>query len=457
MREALFDPGAFGPRAALRQEGRLVELLEDRSAEEVTDALFLARVTRVEPRLNAAFLDYGEGKDGYLVAKDARHLRGVSEKRPIQHLVREGERLIVQGIREADADKGPRFTTDIRLFGLLVIYRPNGAAPAVSRHARGRRRAELRERAHRLFPEGHVTLRRFAAEVPDEFLIREAEELAERWRRLRAMAEERRQPGRLDSEDGLQALLRRVTEHLPATMRVADAALHARLRRALRALPAEIRPKLVRETAGSLFRDAGVEAEIEEALSPVVELRGGGRIVIQETLACTAIDVDGDASDPLSLDLRAAAEIARQVRLRNLGGTIIVDFVDLRKPGEKKRLEEALRSAFREDPQPVQIHPLSPLGIAQISRPKRGASLSARYRRSCRCCRGSGLEPSLEARTEQLFETLRQEQGRSWRLFAAPDLAAHLERFRSLPWLSGIPVIPEPDLPPGRFRLENAS
>ena len=103
-------------------------------------------------------------------------------------------------------------------------------------------------------------------------------------------------------------------------------------------------------------------------------LPGGGRLLIEPTAACVAIDVDGGGRAPLDVDLAAAAEIARQVRLRNLGGTIIVDFVDLPTRPERQRLEEALRKAFRDDPAPLEIHPMSSLGIVQISRARRGAA-----------------------------------------------------------------------------------
>ncbi len=453
--ELVFEPGAFGIRAALLENGRLVELHEAEEGGSLTDRLFLARVTRVEPKLNAAFLDFGEGSDGYLTAKDARFAAGTAEKLPISRLVREGQLLIVQGMREADADKGPRFTTDIRLFGLFVIYRPHGGEAAASARSRGRERHLLVERARALFPKGGVTLRRFAAKVADDVLLEEHCRLEERWQRITAEAKTRRRPGRLAAdEDPLEALWRHLLEYEPARVRVADAALHARLRTLLADLPEAVRPRLVRDDAASAFEETGVAAELERALSPVVPLAGGGRIVIEQTLACTAIDVDGEGREALALDLEAAAEIARQIRLRNIGGTIVIDFVDLTRPHEKKRLEEALRRAFRDDPLNVQIQPMSPLGIMQVSRARRGRSLAVRWRRLCHCCQGTGREESLRARAEALYRDLRERSSPPRLLRTAPDLHAFLASRQPLAWLSGITLEADATLPPGGFVLE---
>ncbi len=452
--ELVFEPGAFGVRAALLRDGRLIELHDSEDAEEVTDRLFLARVTRIEPRLNAAFLDYGEGRDGYLAAKDARFAAGVAERRPIAKLLREGELVVVQGLREADEDKGPRFTTDLRLFGLFVIYRPHGGTPEVSARARGRDRERLVARARALFPAGGVVLRRFAARVGDEPLLAEARALEARWRRIEEEARRRGRPGRLATgEDPLETLWRRLFEHEPERVRVADAALHARLRRLIEALPPALRPRLLETEGESAFEETGVAAELETALSRVVPLAGGGRLVIEPTLACTAVDVDGEGRDALALDLEAATELARQLRLRNVGGTIIVDFVDLARPQERKRLEEALRRAFRDDPLNVQIQPMSPLGIVQISRARRGRPLAARWRRPCRLCAGSGQEESLEARAEALFAALRGRRVPPRGLGLAPDLRRFLEARQPLAWLSGIRLEEDPTLPAGGFRI----
>ena len=124
VRLVLEDVG-FGLRAAVLEDGRLVELRDqDFGTTQVTDELFLARVGAVEPKLNAAFLDCGLPMPGFIAAKDARAAAGGGERRPIRDLLQEGRRLVVQGLREATDDKGPRLTADIRLFGLALVHTP---------------------------------------------------------------------------------------------------------------------------------------------------------------------------------------------------------------------------------------------------------------------------------------------------------------------------------------------
>ena len=175
MTHVVLEETGFGIRAAVLLEGRLIEIRDgDRDDLRVTDALFAARVTSVDTKLNAAFIDCGLSRPGLLVAKDARAAVGSSERRPIRELVHEGQRLLVQGVREPVDDKGARFTTDIKLFGNALVHTPfgqtlDGAPP------RGRRQGEqLRERGRALFPGGDFALRRHAATLPDELLRAEA-------------------------------------------------------------------------------------------------------------------------------------------------------------------------------------------------------------------------------------------------------------------------------------------
>lgn len=455
-REAVIEPGAFGPRGAVLEAGRLMAVLDPPlRQEDVSDELFLARVVRIEPRMNAAFLDLGDGLKGFLSGRDARFIADSGRALPIERLVCEGQTLIVQGLRESDDDKQARLTTDIRLFGLFLIYRPRSREAEASSRARGRLREQLAERAKSLFPDGGFVLRRFAAGVPDALLREEAARLRAAWQKLVLEAKQLGRPGRLTGVEGpLERLLRQLLDEQPERIVVADAALAARLRTLFQRLPEDLRPRLEKLPGGrNAFAETGVLAQLDEALAPIVPLAGGGRLVIEPTLACVAIDVDGEGRDALSIDLEAAGEIGRQVRLRNLGGQIIVDFIDLTRPGERKRLEEALRRAFRDDPCQAQVHPMSPLGIVQISRARRGRPLAARYRRPCRCCGAIGREPSLEAQIEALFSTLRSQAQPPRSIRCGQELAARLEQL-ALPWLEGIALCRDPQLAADGFALE---
>ncbi len=438
MRWGLLDPHPRGYRAGLVVDGRLWAYAEASPHEdEVTDRLFYARVVRVEPRLAAAFLDIGGGRIAFLTARDARFLDPARSRRRIQELVREGQRLVVQGLREGDDDKGPRVTADVRLFGLFTILRPRGGESTISGRARGQLKQRLRTRAARLFPDGRVVLRRFADAVDDQALVAEVRRLEARWRAIEAGLA-RGRPGPVEGgEDAFARLLRWLLEGDIETLRAGDAAVLARLERELQALPPAVRPRLERVRGPLAFLATGMEEQFEQALEPVVPLEGGGRLVIEETTALVAIDVDGEGRDALELDLAAAREIARQVRLRNLGGNIVVDFVDLPRPSARKLLDDALKKGFRDDPAQAQVHPMSVLGLVHITRARRGQPLSARYRRHCSTCGGSGRVPSPEARLLALYQALRASARPVVAVRVGPQLAEHLRALADLSWLGG--------------------
>lgn len=456
-RRLVVEPTGFGVRGAVLDGCRVVELVDaDALGEHVTDALFVGQVRSVNSRLNAAFVDIGMGEPAFLNAKDARRLVGAEERLPIGRLVQEGQRLVVQGLREGEGGKGPRVTTDLKLFGFHLIYRPHGRVPELAGPVRGRERAELQERGDRLFPDLGFTLRKLASGVDDDTLREEASRLAARWARLETEAMERRRPGPVAGEEQpVERLLRAVTTPELSRIELADAELAARCRRLLETALASHGIELARlDPASSAFEQTEVAGEIKSLLGSEVPLPGGGRIFVETTRACVAIDVDGAGRGALEVDLDAAFEVARQVRLRNLGGTIIVDFVDLPAKAQRQRLEQALKRAFRDDPLPVQILPMSPLGIVQISRARRGQPLAAKLERACPACDGTGLVPSLRAATERLVGDVRRAGSR--RVRAAPDLARYLRAgggAAALATLGGVDVAEDGDLASGAFLI----
>ncbi len=383
---------------ALVEDGALVDLWTTAAAADaVEDRLFLARVTRIEPALDGAFLDHGGGSAGFVTGKDARFRRGLSKKARIKHCLEEGEWLIVQGLREAEGEKGARFSTDIRLVGPGLVWRPHGDEVATTRHVRPVDREGLAARGRRILAatgtSGGLVLRRTALLQDDAILEAELDGLKTGWAGLqRQLAAPARKAGPLAwGPSALARLLWRALELAPDRLVVAEPALAAEARRLVEALPEPVRPALeVLTGPAGAFAASGVEAALAEAAAREVALPGGGRLIIEETAACVAIDVDGGGRPALEVDLAAAAVLARLVRLRNLGGTIVVDFVDLPAKAHRQRLEQALERAFKGDPLPVQVYPMSPLGIVQISRARRGGRPLDALGRRCPACGGSG-------------------------------------------------------------------
>ena len=435
----VIEETGFGLRAALFRNQRLIDLLEaEAEATFVTDALFWGRVVAIDQRLNAAFVDIGHEQPAFLNAKDARHGREAGAREPITRLVHEGQRLVVQGWREAEpaspetgsAGKGPRVTTDLKLFGFYLIFRPHGRRAEAKASARGAERQALQARGLDLFPEGDIVLRRLAGEVADEVLKGERDRLVARWARLMAETARRDRPGRLGADDQpLERLWQLALSPALRAVEVADERLSTRLQQSLLGPLAAHPIELVRlDPTRSAFEQTDAGEELEAALEREVPLRGGGRLVVEPVTAFTAIDVDSGGRAALDVDIEAAAEVARLARLRNLGGSIVVDFVDLATRPQQQRLEAALKKAFRDDPLPVDVYPMSPLGIVQISRAKRGLALDARLRRACPACGGAGRVASLRVQAETLLGQLRRRRSLPKQVRAAPDLCAFLDR-----------------------------
>ncbi len=453
-RSLVIESTGFGLRGALLDDGKLIEILDvDTHGDAVTDTLFAARVEKVDKPLAAAFVEIGLPERAFLAAKDARAVAGVEDRLPVDKLVREGQKLIVQGVREPVDGKGSRVTSDVKLFGFGLILRPMSRGVEVPARLPERQREALAARGQMLFGEAGVTLRRAAAGLDDAALRREHASLGARWAQIEREARDRHRPGRLAADEPpIERLLRRAMELGPQRISVAERALALAAERLVADRLAGSNIAVERlDDAGSAFEQTAVAAELEQALGRDVPLEGGGRLRIEETAACVAIDVDGGNRAALDADLAAAFEVARQVRLRNLGGTIVVDFIDLPTRPQRQRLEEALKKAFRDDPQPVQIYPMSPLGLVQLSRPRRGGTLAALMARPCAACHGSGRRPSLRAVAEQLIAQLRT-RPLPQRLAVARDLARYLEGEAATAWSSlGAPpaMVVDGDLPPG--------
>ncbi|HWL71696.1 MAG TPA: ribonuclease E/G [Geminicoccus sp.] len=421
----VIEDTGFGLRAARLEDGELIEVVDlDHDEARVTDRLFAARVVRVEPKIGAAFLDIGQGHNAFLNVKDARHLPGADPRMPIERIVAEGQRIVVMGLREAVDEKGPRVTCDVRLIGLHLVLRPSSQAVEVSGNLGKRQQMLLKERGQALFPKGGVLLRRGSQDQPDEVLLAEQEALRRRWHDCLDRA--KLKSGPLDVDDTVERLLRTILGNPVDAITVADPALAARIRAFRDAHFRSGEGPLVELVSGDAFEVTGVAELIEAALQREVPLPEGGRLWIERTRALTAIDVDSGGQPSFRVNLAAAREIARQLRLRNIGGIIVVDFIDLVSKNERFRVVETLKKALAADPVAGHVHDVSPQGLVEIGRPRRGIALAELLLRDCQHCRGEGTAPSLRAGTERLVKALRRSARPPATLRAARDLARYL-------------------------------
>ena len=368
------------------------------------------------PKLNAAFLDCGLPRPALLVAKDARAAAGIAERLPIRQLVQRGPAADRPGRargRRRQGCAGHQRREAVRLCARLQPARPavergrsNGAAPGRGA-ARARPGAVSRRPVRAAPPRG---------DAADDGAARGVRAAGRRWRRLQGAAAGRGRPGRLpEPESPLERLLRGLVELAPSAIEVADRACCVELERLL----ASQAPTCRRWTLGRLSPDEppsrrpGSTRRWSWRWARRCRCRRGGRLLIEPTAACVAIDVDGGGRAPLDVDLEAASEIARQVRLRNLGGTIIVDFVDLPSRPERQRLEEALRKAFRARPGAARDpRRCRRSASSQISRARRGAAAGQPCSwRAAPAAAAAALGPRRVPTRSSCLAALRQAQG----------------------------------------------
>ncbi|KAA0682391.1 ribonuclease E/G [Roseomonas genomospecies 6] len=389
--EILVDRDGPLTRAAVLTGGRLTDLYIDHAERpSLLGHVFLGRVERIATGLDGAFVDLGTGKSGLLSALDARGPKGRPKAKGerIGNLLRTGQTVLVQVKADATGAKGPTLTMDITLPGRFLVHAPLGRDVAVSKRlGSGPERADLARRVQDVATGAGWIVRAGAATAPDGLLAAESDALHLAWRQIRDAAERGGGPSLLLS--GPDAPRRALIEHgaaRPSRITVDDAALARDLAAwcADRApdLEERVEPFDARRLAAPsdgrqrLFDLRDLDAEIETLLGTRVPLSGGGSLVIERTEAMTVVDVNaGERGNPLDVNLEAAAEIARQLRLRNAGGIVVVDFVNMRNRGDSERLLNALSRAVEDDPAQTQVYGLSKLGLVEMTRARRGTAL----------------------------------------------------------------------------------
>ncbi|BAI76195.1 ribonuclease G (plasmid) [Azospirillum sp. B510] len=406
--ELLVDRDGPLTRAAVLADGRLTDLYIDHADRpSLLGAIILGRVERIATGLNGAFIDLGNGLPGLLPAADVRRPildddsspsrppRPGAKPAPIGALLRTGQPVLVQVKADAVGSKGPSLTMDITLPGRFLVHAPLGRDIAVSKRlGSGPERAALAHRIEALVTGAGWIVRAGAAQVSDALLAAESEALHLQWRAIRDEARAGSAPRPL--HPGPDAPTRALIEQgaaVPATILVNDPAPPGRiavgdgpLLSGLRGWCGHHAPDLLPRLDGHretqrLFDLRDLDSAIAGLLDIRVPLPLGGSLVIERTEALTVIDVNaGERGNPLEVNLDAAAEIARQLRLRNVGGIVVVDFVNMRGRGDAERVLAALSQAVDSDPVQTQIYGMSKLGLVELTRARRGTPLAALLR-----------------------------------------------------------------------------
>jgi ribonuclease G len=383
-RELLIDAVPGELRAALVEDGETVEVHVDRDGHRsLIGNIYLGRVEAVEPSLQAAFVALPEGPPGHLAVKHAGALAADPDApRRIERLVHQGRLVLVEVTRDPVGDKGPGLTSLVTLPGRLLVYHPfrrdNVLSGAIRDEAERDRLEALAATAAEAVGEGGFIVRTAAQEADEAALLAEARELRARWLALRGEAAAARAPVCLHRDlPPLERALRDLARPELGGIAVEGHALFAEARAFLAARMPALLP-LLRVHAGPvpLFEEAGVEAAIDAALEARLELPGGGWVSIEETEALTAVDVNSGDGTPessreqasFSANLRAAPLIARQLRLRDVGGMVLIDFIHMESPKHRDRVLDALRAALAADRAPCAVLGWSRMGLCELTR-----------------------------------------------------------------------------------------
>jgi ribonuclease G len=439
---------SFSPRfsrLAVIEDGQLVEFFIDHEDEEhAAGNIYKGRVENVLPGMRAAFVNIGLEKNAFLYVDDA-----VAESKPdrahpraIQDVLKVGQDIVVQVVKEPIGTKGARVTTHLSLPGRYLVLTPYSDTIGISRRITDEKeRDRLRQIAEKMRPRGMGLIVRTVAEgQPARTLQRDLSYLRRLLMRINRRAKTAKGPAVLHHEVNLVA--RTIRDHMDESVDrlvVDDPAAFEKAGEIASALSPKLKDRIeLWDQAVPLLRARGVEQELDRALKHKVWLKCGGYLVIDETEALTVIDVNTgknvgttDLADTVMVTNReAAVEIARQLRLRDISGIVVVDFIDMETEADQTELVRVFQQALKSDRSRVAVLGLTRLGLLEVTRKKVRESLLSQMTRVCPTCDGRARilsEEVIAARLrEQIADRLRESDAEAILAEAAPPVAAHL-------------------------------
>ncbi|MCW8330821.1 ribonuclease E [Photobacterium sp. SDRW27] len=416
-------------RVALVDGQKLFDLdIESPGHESKKANIYKGRITRIEPSLEAAFVDYGAERHGFLplkeVARDYFPADYTYQGRPnIKEVLREGQEVIVQVDKEERGNKGAALTTFISLAGSYLVLMPNNPrAGGISRRIEGEERTQLKAALSTLeLPQGMGLIVRTAGVGKSaEDLEYDLNYLLNHWERVKDAADSAPAPFLIHQESNVIA--RAIRDYLRRDIGeivIDSAKIYDRARDHIQQVRPDFlsRVKLYEHSETPLFNHYQIENQIESAFQREVRLPSGGSIVIDPTEALTSIDINsaratkgGDIEETaLQTNLEAADEIARQLRLRDLGGLVVIDFIDMTPVRHQREVENRLREAVRMDRARVQIGRISRFGLLEMSRQRLSPSLAEASHHVCPRCTGTGVIRDSESLSLSILRLIEEE------------------------------------------------
>ena len=412
--------------ATVNDKGILVDFnIEMPIREPITGNIFKGRVLKVERGLQAAFVDYGGSKDGFLPLKDvnpeylAETEKGASSGKP--HL-KVGQEIIVQAVREAVGNKGALLTSYVSLPGRYLVLLPNKPGSGISRKVEDEEdRQKIKNVMKQIkIPEDMGFIVRTAGyNRTKQEISRDYQHLVRLWKEINKKAKSITETSMIyqETDFGVRSIRDYLTSEIEEIL-VDDLETFRKMRAYLKAIsPRYIKMLTHYKEKTPLFDNYNLEEQIRVIYQERVELKSGGHIVINPTEAMITIDVNsGRGSNKKNIEetafktnTEACEEIARQLRLRDLGGLIAIDFIDMMDKKHIAEVEKAFKKALSIDKARIQLSRISKFGILELSRQKKQSTIQEISYTKCPYCKGSGLRPSLEAAALGAFRKIESE------------------------------------------------
>jgi ribonuclease E len=417
-------------RVAIVDGQKLLDLdIESSAYQQKKGNIYKGKVTRVEPSLEAAFVDYGAERQGFLPLKEISRLyfTGHDNKTPIgqvriKDVIKEGQELTVQIEKEERGNKGAALTTFISLAGRYLVLMPNNPkGGGISRRIEGEERAELRDVLAQLkVPNDYAVIVRTAGIGKSvEELQWDFDYLAQLWQAISKAGAERPAPFLIYQESSL--VIRAIRDYLRTDIGEILIDTQEIYERALKfmqqVMPHNVHKLKLYEDDIPLFSRYQIEHQIESAFSREVRLEAGGAVVFDHTEALVTIDVNSSRATKgsdieetaLNTNLEAADEIARQLRIRDLGGLIVIDFIDMTPARNQRAVENRLHEALKVDRARVQVGRISRFGLLEMSRQRLRPSLGESSSLVCPRCEGTGHIRSVQSSALNILRFIQEE------------------------------------------------
>ncbi len=461
-REILISQDANEKQVAILEEGRLEEFYIERAdAGRLFGNIYKGKVKTVIVGMGAAFVDLGTKKDGFLYVTDAlkspldleaefdeqttvpREEKKHERMKRIDEVLKVGQEVIVQIVKEPIGNKGPRLTTHFSIPARYLVMMPGEEKVGVSRRIEDRKE---RERIRNIFreieiPRGVGFIVRTAGEGKGEKeFTRDIKYLIRMWKKIHASIASKKAPSLIHQE--LDLVERIIRDHLVEEtdkLVVDHTDIHHKVERFLHLyLPGQKIDLTLHQDRGPLFEKFNIEKEIERTFQKNVYLKSGGYIVIEQTEGLVAIDVNtGKFTGHKNLEetvyktnMEAAWEVARQLRLRDVGGIIIIDFIDMEYAEHRRNLFRNFKDAVRKDRAKTNILKMSELGLVEMTRQRIRPSLESAVYNTCTYCEGKGMVKSATTMAIQTVKEIRKSlgnsQGRTINAYVHPSVSERL-------------------------------